>query len=454
MSRDDRYDPPPLRALRPPFIPYPIEAHEAYSTAHVPLAHDIISSYPRERPLSDFASAADHVDSVQPGHHLPSENQPQPSPQAPETSDHRASTLSHSLPISDHPNPSISHTIPHGVSVAEGSATHPNLRSEHNGHAHHNLAISPDITHHSSIPAQNHTHHSTLENTLAAEHPSFGSLISSVARHPSLVLLLKRTFAVMGMHPFDSDPHLREVLSASERNSASVRHSAEMSGLTRAASQFSSVDVFLSAVLAALADLRPGFPPADNPTLRHALTIASNTHVHSARQHSVWRDDRQIQKTVSSGRTPLSEKAKAALERWFQENLENPYPTVGQKLELARICSMSLNSVNNWFGNKRMRIKRKMLNVANGPFDGSSISDKVLAPRSKWNAVVVSKMNSLAGREVVASATGRATGFRGSDGFMSSSGVRTVSDHPSGSVQLPENRVQSSPLTQSRMENI
>lgn len=133
------------------------------------------------------------------------------------------------------------------------------------------------------------------------------------------------------------------------------------------------------------------------------------------------------------GRTPLTERAKALLERWFTEHVESPYPTMSQKRELARVCNMSMNSVNNWFGNKRMRIKRKMLNVESGERNiARGIGDKVLAPRSKWNAVVVSKMNSQEGKQVMASATGKGVEGRDEDGGGGEAGHKEGTDKVGG----------------------
>lgn len=192
-------------------------------------------------------------------------------------------------------------------------------------------------------------------------------------------------------------------------------------------------------------------------SLHNDRLLLSNVPSHS-RASGVWRNDRLIHKNPhgNTTRTPLSEKAKAALERWFTQHLENPYPDVAQKLELARECSMTLSSVNNWFGNKRMRIKRKMLNVNNSEaYPGSetrSISDKVLAPRSKWNAVVVSKMNSQAGREVVASATGRANVYSDEHDVVAS-GVITTSEQPR-SMPLHDQRIHPSAPPSHGLENL
>jgi len=59
-------------------------------------------------------------------------------------------------------------------------------------------------------------------------------------------------------------------------------------------------------------------------------------------------------------RRSLPKKATDALNTWFYSHLENPYPTDDEKNHLAIQCGLTLNQVNNWFGNKRIRYKRKM----------------------------------------------------------------------------------------------
>lgn len=110
-----------------------------------------------------------------------------------------------------------------------------------------------------------------------------------------------------------------------------------------------------------------------------------------------------IRKPTHASRTSLSDKAKGILEKWFQDHLEDPYPTSNQKQELADLCGVRLSSIINWFGNKRMRIKRKMLQEESQT--GEQVIGKILAPKSKWNAVVVSKMKSTAGQRIIADGT-------------------------------------------------
>lgn len=41
--------------------------------------------------------------------------------------------------------------------------------------------------------------------------------------------------------------------------------------------------------------------------------------------------------------------------------MNDPYPSDEEKMMLASHCGLTLNQVNNWFGNKRIRYKRKCL---------------------------------------------------------------------------------------------
>eukprot|EP00761_Pharyngomonas_kirbyi_P013983 gb/GECH01014013.1/.p1 GENE.gb/GECH01014013.1/~~gb/GECH01014013.1/.p1 ORF type:complete len:459 (+),score=118.98 gb/GECH01014013.1/:1-1377(+) len=70
----------------------------------------------------------------------------------------------------------------------------------------------------------------------------------------------------------------------------------------------------------------------------------------------------------------LGKQATEALNTWFFSHLHDPYPTDEEKQSLANKCGLTLTQINNWFGNKRMRYKRKMLEHARRgdvPQDGS-----------------------------------------------------------------------------------
>ncbi|KAL6057019.1 Pre-B-cell leukemia transcription factor 2 [Balamuthia mandrillaris] len=60
-------------------------------------------------------------------------------------------------------------------------------------------------------------------------------------------------------------------------------------------------------------------------------------------------------------RRSLSKQATETLNNWFFSHLNDPYPSDEEKTALAAQCGLTLNQVNNWFGNKRIRYKRKCL---------------------------------------------------------------------------------------------
>ncbi|GAQ83676.1 homeobox protein [Klebsormidium nitens] len=51
----------------------------------------------------------------------------------------------------------------------------------------------------------------------------------------------------------------------------------------------------------------------------------------------------------------------AVLNAWFHDHFKNPYPTDEEKAELAAQCNLQVKQINNWFGNKRMRLKRTIM---------------------------------------------------------------------------------------------
>jgi len=73
----------------------------------------------------------------------------------------------------------------------------------------------------------------------------------------------------------------------------------------------------------------------------------------------------------------LPKKATGSLTQWFFEHIQNPYPSEQEKALLAATGGLTLTQVNNWFGNKRIRYKRKCLENENkpGPITENDMSD-------------------------------------------------------------------------------
>lgn len=70
-------------------------------------------------------------------------------------------------------------------------------------------------------------------------------------------------------------------------------------------------------------------------------------------------------------RRSLGKRATEVLTAWFFQNINDPYPSEEDKARLSQECGMTMNQINNWFGNKRMRYKRKVL----GPLREQSMQD-------------------------------------------------------------------------------
>jgi len=60
-------------------------------------------------------------------------------------------------------------------------------------------------------------------------------------------------------------------------------------------------------------------------------------------------------------RRSLPKKATEQLSTWFFDHLNDPYPADEEKTLLAASGGLTMSQVNNWFGNKRIRYKRKCL---------------------------------------------------------------------------------------------
>jgi hypothetical protein len=68
-----------------------------------------------------------------------------------------------------------------------------------------------------------------------------------------------------------------------------------------------------------------------------------------------------VGESAEKRRRSLGKRATEVLTQWFFAHLSDPYPSEEDKARLCQDCGMSMNQINNWFGNKRMRYKRKVL---------------------------------------------------------------------------------------------
>jgi len=97
-------------------------------------------------------------------------------------------------------------------------------------------------------------------------------------------------------------------------------------------------------------------------------------------------------------RRALPKKAAESLSNWFFEHLNDPYPSEEEKSILAAAGGLTITQVNNWFGNKRIRYKRKCLEeeakrsgVETRTSDTESTLQKVPPNRSTRSAAKIPK---------------------------------------------------------------
>jgi hypothetical protein len=70
---------------------------------------------------------------------------------------------------------------------------------------------------------------------------------------------------------------------------------------------------------------------------------------------------KQYNQVQTKKKRVLPKKATEGLSQWFYEHISDPYPSEEEKIMLAAGGGLTITQVNNWFGNKRIRYKRKCL---------------------------------------------------------------------------------------------
>jgi len=58
-------------------------------------------------------------------------------------------------------------------------------------------------------------------------------------------------------------------------------------------------------------------------------------------------------------RKGYSKEVSEILNNWYNDHLQSPYPNEDEKRELCTMCGLTLLQLNNWFSNKRIRMKKK-----------------------------------------------------------------------------------------------
>ncbi|GJQ09366.1 hypothetical protein GpartN1_g1157.t1 [Galdieria partita] len=86
-----------------------------------------------------------------------------------------------------------------------------------------------------------------------------------------------------------------------------------------------------------------------------------------------------------SSSASMTKDTRKVLNDWFNANIHHPYPSETVKRELAHQAGISVEQVNTFFGNKRMRTKRKLAKLSHHQDKGISSN---FSPRFRWQKLI------------------------------------------------------------------
>ncbi len=227
---------------------------------------------------------------------------------------------------------------------------------------------------------------------------NFESLVQIILQHPLFPLVFKGAYEVCtATSPKLPDPHSEMVIEFATNECKRLR---ELACNPESQSKLSEqgVDLFLVALHTALDALKAPTQPIPAP-LHSMMKACENPPVLSkinvSKRSPSSSSSTPISPSFLEHRKPkLSEKAKRILESWFYANYDNPYPDDETKQWLAEQCNLELKQINNYFSNRRMRAKRKILEQkakekAQFGSDQAHILDPSgLGAHMKWKAIV------------------------------------------------------------------
>ncbi|EME32194.1 homeobox protein [Galdieria sulphuraria] len=107
--------------------------------------------------------------------------------------------------------------------------------------------------------------------------------------------------------------------------------------------------------------------------------------VHSVSSHSPLKVGHGNKKPSSSA--VMTKYARKVLNDWFHANMHHPYPSEKVKRELAHEAGITVEQVNTFFGNKRMRTKRKLAKLFQQQHQDTDTSGN-FSPRFRWQKLI------------------------------------------------------------------
>lgn len=267
------------------------------------------------------------------------------------------------------------------------------------------ISLSPSLgVHRVSRTQSNMKREDSIQNGKRPRcEPTFMGLVQIMLHHPLLPLIFKGTFeAATGLAPNLEDRRSIDAINRAMKETAKIEEISKNIGLRTMMHDKEGVDLFLVVLLNALNTLRdsnqvPISAPLDSMITacsrkpENLVTFKVGSPVRSA-------SPPLTPSFVINTRTKLGDDARRILSKWFDDHYDNPYPTEAEKLQLAKECDLQLNQINNFFGNLRMRMKRKILLqrktqhfTQSGLNPPASAEQSTLAPKTKWRDIVLSQ---------------------------------------------------------------
>lgn len=242
---------------------------------------------------------------------------------------------------------------------------------------------------------------------------SFQGLVEHVLDHPSLALMVKKVLEA----PNNGDVEVRgaeaELDSVNRQVRALANITAETGSVDQTCRTVETVDVFFAAMMTALETVKNNpdidMPPALRSVIQTtgdltqgavddaSLQAAANKDTYP----NIFEKPPPVAEEPTEPKTKIGSRARGILMRWFEDHFDNPYPSEEEKKRLAIECGIQTKQVNNYFGNIRMRTKRKAMALSAGKGVAvpvippiSDPSQSVLAPKAKWNHFVMTEIPS------------------------------------------------------------
>lgn len=191
---------------------------------------------------------------------------------------------------------------------------------------------------------------------------SFDGLVSEIRTHPAFASLVHTTFLeCTGAPSIVQSDDVAENFPIGGAQQGNLNDDFSVRG--------SSLDIHISALAKAMKVMRKYPSPLISDTIAACQeSIRSNT------------------KPSDTLRVGLDADAKRVLDAWFNVHFDNPYPSNEEKKKLMKLCGIRRSQLNNYFGNRRLRVKQEIFRTK---FRGDVAF--LSPPGARWSETVLAR---------------------------------------------------------------